>query len=659
MAAEVTMKLRSALFALFIAFCFDLPNPWWALLTVFFTSLPGHHGGIFAKAAYRVGGTLIGLAFTLAIVPNLVNDPELLIAVLSAWLGACLFVAGLNRTPRSYLAMLAGYTAILVGLPVIDDPTNIFDVVVARTEEIIIGVVCACAVHGSIFPRRLHDVIAEKVDACLVQAESWTEAALSGRSDAPVHRLQYATAVADLAMASATLLYETPRGANRMAVVRSLIERLSSLLPFFDAIAERVHQLRGQGALSTDIFASIGHATKYITAARESPAREDLALPTLRRSANTRSDWPSMERVALFHGLRRYCQAFRECCVLRAALRDPAVRLSTEQRSLSASASSFQLQGDPLLAARSGLAAAVAVMACGYLSIGVEWLAGTLAMGIAAVFASLFSSIDDPRPILRKCLAWTLISLPVGFIYVFAILPSVNDFLSLIAVQLPLFFLCAYWISLPKRFIPGICLAVITTSTIGLRSSYAGNLEAFSNLAIASVLGSVLSLATISIMRVIGASAAARRVVRQGWRDLAHLAWPGEPTYAGFVMRSVDRIALLLPRISPGSGAADLELRELRLGANLHQLTQASRYFNTTDRATLDTLRRRLSVEFRHLASPPRKDRLPFPQDIDLEALKSAVVEIVDDEARIHATAALTGLRSGLQAIARSAGVQR
>ena len=51
------------------------------------------------KAAYRFLGTLLGAVAGIAIIPNLVDAPELLSAALALWTGGCLYIALLDRPP--------------------------------------------------------------------------------------------------------------------------------------------------------------------------------------------------------------------------------------------------------------------------------------------------------------------------------------------------------------------------------------------------------------------------------------------------------------------------------------------------------------------------------------------------------------------------------
>jgi hypothetical protein len=106
----------ATILAMFIAFSLDLKSPGWAMTTVYLTSQP-LSGVLRAKAAYRTIGTFIGGAAMVAIVPNLVDAPELTTLAIILWVALCVFVSLLDRTPRSYMFVLSGYTAALIGFP--------------------------------------------------------------------------------------------------------------------------------------------------------------------------------------------------------------------------------------------------------------------------------------------------------------------------------------------------------------------------------------------------------------------------------------------------------------------------------------------------------------------------------------------------------------
>jgi uncharacterized membrane protein YccC len=112
---SVNCRIATVL-ALLIASSLDLKSPGWAMTTVYLTSQP-LSGVMRAKAVYRVIGTLIGGVAMVAIAPNLVNAPELTTLAIILWVALCVFVSLLDRTPRSYMFLLSGYTAALIGFP--------------------------------------------------------------------------------------------------------------------------------------------------------------------------------------------------------------------------------------------------------------------------------------------------------------------------------------------------------------------------------------------------------------------------------------------------------------------------------------------------------------------------------------------------------------
>src|SRR5690606_31476222 len=92
----------ASVLALFIALAFDLDRPVWAMATVYIVAHP-LSGVLASKALYRVVGTIIGAVAAIVLVPSLVNAPVLLSLALALWVGGCLYLSRLDRTPKSYL----------------------------------------------------------------------------------------------------------------------------------------------------------------------------------------------------------------------------------------------------------------------------------------------------------------------------------------------------------------------------------------------------------------------------------------------------------------------------------------------------------------------------------------------------------------------------
>jgi uncharacterized membrane protein YccC len=169
----------SAVMALYIAMAIGLDRPYWAMATVYIVSQP-LTGAMRSKAIYRLVGTAIGAVATIVLVPNLVDAPELLSAGLALWVGGCLYIALLDRTPRSYVFMLAGYTAALIGFPAVTTPGDIWTIALARVEEIWLGILCTTLIGTVVFPRELGPMLSARILNWAGNAFSWTEDVLAG-----------------------------------------------------------------------------------------------------------------------------------------------------------------------------------------------------------------------------------------------------------------------------------------------------------------------------------------------------------------------------------------------------------------------------------------------------------------------------------------------
>jgi uncharacterized membrane protein YccC len=167
----------AALTALYIAFARDLERPYWALFTVFIVAQTSS-GAVRSKAIFRLFGTFSGGAVALFLVPPLVQSPVLLCVAMAIWVSICLYIALLDRTPRSYAFLLAGYTATIVGLSVVNTPETIFDTTVSRLEEISLGVICGSVAHSLFFPRNVVTELSERIQRTLAKCREWLAAAI-------------------------------------------------------------------------------------------------------------------------------------------------------------------------------------------------------------------------------------------------------------------------------------------------------------------------------------------------------------------------------------------------------------------------------------------------------------------------------------------------
>src|SRR6201986_2443986 len=175
----------ATMLTMFIAFSLNLTSPGWAMTTVYLTSQT-LSGAMRAKAVYRVIGTFVGAAMMVAIVPNLVDAPELTTLAIMLWVALCVFVSLLDRTPRSYMFVLSGYTAALIGFPSVLAPDTVFDTAVSRVEQITLGVVCASVVHSIVFPKSVFSAFEQRLRRAIADARGWLADGLKSQASPEV-----------------------------------------------------------------------------------------------------------------------------------------------------------------------------------------------------------------------------------------------------------------------------------------------------------------------------------------------------------------------------------------------------------------------------------------------------------------------------------------
>lgn len=238
----------AALLALWISLWVGLSMPFWAMTTAYIVSSP-MSGATRSKAVYRVGGTVLGAAVAVALVPALVDWPELLSLAIALWLGGCLAVALLDRSPRAYVVMLAGYTAALVAFPAVDRPDAVFSIAVARVTEIALGIGCSTVVHSLFWPRSVAEAMQPRLRAWLADARQWHGDIVGGSDNARLltDKRRLAVDAMDCALLATHVPFDTSHWREATATLQALLRRMLLLLPVLSGLADRKAALDGEG----------------------------------------------------------------------------------------------------------------------------------------------------------------------------------------------------------------------------------------------------------------------------------------------------------------------------------------------------------------------------------------------------------------------------
>jgi uncharacterized membrane protein YccC len=150
--------------ALAASFWLELEAPSTAALTVAILATPTR-GEALHKASYRLIATLIGVTAAIAITAFFSQSRDLLLAAFAAWIGLCVYAAGLMDGNRAYAAVLSGYTVALVAIQQIDTPDHVFETGMARGAALAVGIAAVALVNDLLdapdtFPRLASQLVA-------------------------------------------------------------------------------------------------------------------------------------------------------------------------------------------------------------------------------------------------------------------------------------------------------------------------------------------------------------------------------------------------------------------------------------------------------------------------------------------------------------------
>jgi uncharacterized membrane protein YccC len=133
--------------ALVTSFWLQLEAPFSAAMTVLILAEPTR-GQALAKAGWRLIATIIGTTASIAITGALTQSGDFILVAFAAWMGLCVYAAGLLDGYRAYAAVLSGYTVGLIAVQQIDSPQHVFESGMARGAAIAVGVLSITIVNN-------------------------------------------------------------------------------------------------------------------------------------------------------------------------------------------------------------------------------------------------------------------------------------------------------------------------------------------------------------------------------------------------------------------------------------------------------------------------------------------------------------------------------
>ncbi|MBZ9918810.1 FUSC family protein [Mesorhizobium sp. BR1-1-12] len=578
--------VSAGLIALMAAYALKLDHPQWAMMTVFIVAQPVA-GMVLAKGFYRLLGTLAGGVAAIAITTVFGTNPWVLVTVLALWIGLCTFVSSLLRNPEAYGAALAGYTAMIIGLPAFGQPHLVVDLAVARCAEIVLGIVCAGLTSRLILPKLASEAIISRLKRSILDLATYAGGAFSGGDTAMLSGL-HRKLVADtqtLAEMRAYASLEAPSFAPRAHPVRRTIGQLLSALSAARALHS--HAAPKNAAL----IPVRSELQALVTEMAATPGALDDTAPWLARldaigakatqmsDALADQDGDRVGTVTRLTIAADFAEALKQALRGLDALRAPVTRPSRERRP-----PALVVHRDYHGASRNAVRAALATLLVAAFWLTTRWSEAAGTVILVAVVSSLFAARPDPVRVAWGFFQGTLLALPFAFLVGQIALPVFPGFGWFMLFVVPILVPAALAMANPRYVGVATAFAINFLAFLSPHQAMTYDPGPFFAGSASILVGILLAIGVFIIVLPADPWLAAHRIVRAMREDLARLCLHERvPRRSAFESLAYDRINQLMPLVQTsgrkgeavlgGSVAAvtvGLEILRLRAAQQAH-----------------------------------------------------------------------------------------
>ncbi|MBN6520438.1 FUSC family protein [Acinetobacter pittii] len=545
----------AGMLALFVSFELDLINPMWSIGTVLIIANP-YSGMVSSKCVYRVVGTIGGAVIALTLTPHLINTPWIFTVVLSLWVGFALYVSLLDRTPRSYAFMLAGYSTAMIVFNAITyiDQYNIFDIALARVIEISIGVISSAVVSATILPMHIGSAIKQRVIKTLKDTENLFANLLN--TDSQQNNTQLLAAITrdttDIHALAVHLSYEKGELHGMTKPLQEMLHQISMVVANLVALSERIKQLKELRFIET-------HAEKLqqlSTHVVQFLEQKDLIIDEniLQLPDEFESDFASLMESASTHqqvlvaamkmDVRHFISNVLAVKVLWQRIQQGNKEIPDNITPMTTKYPS--LHRDHGVAIRGGISAVLITFIVTGVWIVSGWKAGFMMAQMGAVTACILTALDNPVPVLRIFIWGSIASAVLVFVYAFGIFPHVTTFWELGLVLLPMFLFAVSMMANQMLMPVGMVLGINTMMGLNLHNAYSMDAVSYLDSSFAMILGVLVSLIVIDVVRAMSPDTSASRILALHYRAMRQAIYlPYGLDFKVHLRSMLDRIGIL------------------------------------------------------------------------------------------------------------------
>lgn len=512
----------AGMLALFISFELDLINPMWSIGTVLIIASP-YSGMVSSKCIYRLVGTAAGAIIALILTPHFINTPWLFTIILALWVGFALYISLLDRTPRSYVFMLAGYSTAMIVYNAITyvDTYNIFDIALARVLEISVGVISTAVVSATFFPVHVGAMIKQRVIKTLQDLENIFEKLISAH-DTNQNYTQILGVItrdaSDIHALAVHLAYEKGELQGMTKPLQEMLHQVSLVVANLVAMSQRIKQLE-QMPLTTlaPRLSQLRQQTLQFLNQEKQLTADNLSdlPPQFEQDFSELIAMASSEQktvlAALKMDVRHFIANMLAVKLLWQQIQKGYKEIPSEITTITTKYPS--LHRDHGIAVRGGISAVLITFIVTGAWILSGWKAGFMMAQMGAITACILTALDNPVPVLRIFIWGSIVSAGLVFIYAFGIFPHITHFWQLALVLFPIFLVAVSMMANQMLMPIGMVLGINTMMGLNLHNKYSMDAVSYLDSSFAMILGVLVSLIVIDLVRAVSPDTSATRIL--------------------------------------------------------------------------------------------------------------------------------------------------
>ena len=482
-----------------LAMRLDLPQPSTAMLTTIIVA-NRQTGMVLAKSFYRAIGTLVGALAGFLIVALFPQQRVLFLSALSLWVGACAGGATLYRNFKSYAFVLAGYTAAIVALPVINNPLEVFDSAVWRLSEVLLGLGVSAAVSDVVFPSRIRDDLRRLCRAQFANFIDFVQRAMCGkvaRADLENAHLRFVRDAVALEDLRSSVIFEDPEARARSGHMLLLNQRFMAASTTLQTLHHLINRLkrRGHEVPANALIELYRPLAEALDAPIEAGAAARVLLPRLEGARQSIKQRRAVLRAPMISAydmldfetgatlVDRFVDELGAYAETASALQAPRLSGTVTERVR------FERGNDFVGASLAMLRTSLVMGALSLFWIVSAWPSGASAMLLATVFAGLFAATPNPTQWVQHTSLGFVLGMCASFTCQFFVLPLMDGFGLLAAGSAPFLMIGMAMMAWPVTARVGVGYCMGFTLTLAVRNEMSYDVVFFWNDTLAQLVG--------------------------------------------------------------------------------------------------------------------------------------------------------------------------